>query len=81
LLRSRSEAAFLSEKRTKQEIVRRVKVLFAFAYPIESKVATAREKTEKLRQSFCKGFFKGTCKDRAEIARKEAKNYETSEVS
>lgn len=79
--RSRSEAAFLGEKRTKKEIVSPVDTLFAFADSVEAKVAAAREKTEKLRQSILVKAFSGELVEtEAEIARREGRDYETAEV-
>ncbi|AKB55203.1 hypothetical protein A9239_15185 [Methanosarcina sp. A14] len=79
--RSRSEAAFLSEKRTKQEMIWCVGALFAFADSIEAKVTAAREKTEKLRQSILEKAFSGQLVEtEAEIARREGRDYETAEV-
>lgn len=64
-----------------QEIVRRVDALFAFADSIESNVAAAREKTEKLRQSILAKAFSGQLVEtEAEIARKEGRDYETAEI-
>ncbi len=64
-----------------QEIVRRVDALFAFADSIETKVAAAREKTEKLRQSILAKAFSGELVEtEAEIARREGRDYETAEV-
>lgn len=55
-----------------QEIVRRVDALFTFADSVEAKVAAAREKTEKLRQSiFAKAFNGELVPTEAELARKE----------
>ncbi|KAF5029275.1 Type-1 restriction enzyme EcoKI specificity protein [anaerobic digester metagenome] len=63
------------------EIVRRVDALFAFADSIESKVAAAREKTEKLRQSILAKAFSGELVEtEAEIARREGRDYEKAEV-
>ncbi|AKB44383.1 Type I restriction-modification system, specificity subunit S [Methanosarcina vacuolata Z-761] len=79
--RSRSEAAFLNDRRTKQEIVRRVDALFAFANSIEAKVTAAREKTEKLRQSILAKAFSGQLVEtEAAIAKREGRDYETAEV-
>jgi type I restriction enzyme, S subunit len=48
---------------------------------IESKVAAAREKTEKLRQSILAKAFSGELVEtEAEIARREGREYETAEV-
>lgn len=64
-----------------QEIVRRVDALFSFADSIETKVAAAREKTEKLRQSILAKAFSGELVEiEAEIARREGRDYETAEV-
>ena len=64
-----------------QEIVRRIDALFAFADSIESKVAAAREKTEKLRQSILAKAFSGELVEtEAEIARREGRDYESAEV-
>ena len=63
------------------EIVRRVDALFNFADSIETKVAAAREKTEKLRQSILAKAFSGELVEtEAEIARREGRDYETAEV-
>jgi len=63
------------------EIVRRVEALFAFADSIEAKVAAAREKTEKLRQSILAKAFSGELVEtEAEIAGKEGRDYEMAEV-
>jgi type I restriction enzyme, S subunit len=63
------------------EIVRRVDALFNFADSIETKVAAAREKTEKLRQSILSKAFSGELVEtEAEIARREGRDYETAEV-
>ncbi len=64
-----------------QEIVRRIAALFSFADSIEAKVAAAREKTEKLRQSILAKAFSGELVEtEAEIARREGRGYETAEV-
>jgi type I restriction enzyme S subunit len=64
-----------------QEIVRRVDALFAFADSVEAKVAAAREKTEKLRQSILAKAFSGQLVEtEAEIARREGRDHETAEV-
>lgn len=64
-----------------QEIVRRVDALFAFADSIEAKVAVAREKTEKLRQSVLAKAFSGELvPTEAELARQEGRSYESAEV-
>lgn len=64
-----------------QEIVRRVDALFAFADSVEAKVAAAREKTEKLRQSILSKAFSGELVEiEAEIARREGRDYEKAEV-
>lgn len=65
-----------------------VDALFAFADSIEAnvsgareKVAAAREKTEKLRQSILAKAFSGQLVEtEAEIARREGRDYETAEV-
>ena len=63
------------------EIVQRVNALFAFADSIESKVITAREKTEKLRLSILEKAFSGELvPTEAEIAKRECRDYETAEV-
>ena len=63
------------------EIVKRIDALFAFADSIESKVAAAREKTEKLRQSILAKAFSGELVEtEAEITRREGRGYETAEV-
>ncbi|AAM05997.1 hypothetical protein [Methanosarcina acetivorans] len=50
-------------------------------YSIEAKVAAAREKTEKLRQSIlAKAFSRELVETEAEIARREGRDYETAEV-
>jgi type I restriction enzyme S subunit len=55
--------------------------LIAFADSIEAKVAAAREKTEKLRQSILAKAFSGELVEtEAEIARREGRDYETAEV-
>ncbi|AFV22475.1 Type I restriction enzyme StySPI specificity protein [Methanolobus psychrophilus R15] len=62
-----------------QEIVRRVDALFAFADSIEAKVAAAREKTERLRQSILAKAFSGELvPTEAEIARQEDREYESA---
>lgn len=72
---------FLYEKQTKQEMIWRVNALFAFADSIESNVAAAREKTEKLRQSILAKAFSGQLVEtEAEIAKREGRDYETAEV-
>lgn len=61
-----------------QEIVRRVDALFAYADAVEAKVAAAREKTEKLRQSILAKAFSGELvPTEAEIARREGRDYES----
>ena len=68
-------------KRIKQEIIRYVKALFAFTDSIEAKVAAARGKTEKLRQSILAKAFSGELVEtEAEIARREGLDYKTEEV-
>ncbi|AKB81702.1 Type I restriction-modification system, specificity subunit S [Methanosarcina barkeri 3] len=68
-------------KRIKQEIIRYVKALFAFADSIESNVTAAREKTEKLRQSILAKAFSGQLVEtEAEIAKREGRDYEKAEV-
>ncbi|MDD3246010.1 MAG: restriction endonuclease subunit S [Methanosarcina sp.] len=63
------------------EIVKRVDALFAFTDSIEAKVAAAREKTEKLRQSILAKVFSGELVEiEAEIARREGRDYETAKV-
>lgn len=58
-----------------------VDALFAFADSIEAKVAAAREKTEKLRQSILAKAFSGELVEtEAEIARREGRGYETAKV-
>jgi hypothetical protein len=48
---------------------------------IEAKVAAARDKTEKLRQSILAKAFSGQLVEtEAEIARREGRDYETAEV-
>jgi type I restriction enzyme S subunit len=62
-----------------QEIVRRVDALFAFADSVEVKVAAAREKTERLRQSVLAKAFSGELvPTEAEIARQEGRGYESA---
>ncbi|HAE43651.1 MAG TPA: type I restriction endonuclease subunit S [Clostridiales bacterium] len=62
-----------------QEIVRRVDALFAFADSVEAKVAAAREKTERLRQSILAKAFSGELvPTEAEIARQEGRGYESA---
>jgi type I restriction enzyme S subunit len=64
-----------------QEIVRRINALFTFAYSIEAKVAAARDKTEKLRQSILAKAFSGQLVEtEAEIAKREGRDYEAAEV-
>ena len=56
-------------------------LFFAFAYSIETKVAAARVKTEKLRQFILAKAFSGELVEtEAEIARREGRDYETTEV-
>jgi type I restriction enzyme, S subunit len=63
------------------EIIRRIDAFFALADSIEAKVAAAREKTEKLRQSILAKAFSGELVEtEAEIARREGRDYETAEV-
>ena len=63
------------------EIVRRVDALFALADSIEAKVAAARERTEKLRQSILAKAFSGALVEtEAELARQESRDYEPAEV-
>ena len=63
------------------EIVRRVVALFALADSIEAKVATARERTEKLRQSILAKAFSGELvPTEAELARREGRDYEPADV-
>ena len=63
------------------EIVRRVDALFALADSIEAKVAAARERTEKLRQSIlAKAFFGELVETEAELARREGRDYEPADV-
>ncbi len=58
-----------------QEIIRRVDALFAFSDSIEAKVAAAREKTEKLRQSILAKAFNGELvPTEAELARREGRD-------
>jgi len=48
---------------------------------LSQKVAAAREKTEKLRQSILSKAFSGELVEtEAEIARREGRDYETAEV-
>ncbi|WP_094228715.1 restriction endonuclease subunit S [Methanolobus psychrotolerans] len=62
-----------------QEIVRRVDALFGFADSVEAKVAAAREKTERLRQSILAKAFSGELvPTEAEIAREEGRGYESA---
>ncbi|MDN5309794.1 MAG: type restriction enzyme subunit [Methanolobus sp.] len=64
-----------------QEIVRRVDALFAFADSIEARVAAAKEKTERLRQSILAKAFSGELvPTEAELARQEGRDYESAEV-
>jgi type I restriction enzyme, S subunit len=57
------------------ETVRSVESLFTFADTIEAKVAAAREKTEKLRQSILAKAFSGELVEtEAEIARREGRD-------
>lgn len=68
-------------KGEQREIVRRLDSLFAFADSIEVKVAVAREKTERLRQSILAKAFSGELvPTEAELARQEGRNYESAEV-
>ena len=63
------------------EIVRRVDAVFALADSIEAKVAAAREKTEKLRQSILAKAFSGELvPTEAELARREGRDYEPADV-
>ena len=63
------------------EIVRRVDALFALADSIEAKVAAARERTEKLRQSILAKAFSGELvPTEAELARHEGRDYESADV-
>lgn len=63
------------------EIVRRVDALFALADSIEAKVAAARERTEKMRQSILVKAFSGELVEtEAEIARIEGRDYEPADV-
>ncbi|HUT44089.1 MAG TPA: restriction endonuclease subunit S [Desulfobacterales bacterium] len=63
------------------EIVRRVDALFALADSIEAKVAAAREKTNKLRQSILAKAFSGELVEtEAELARREGRDYEPADV-
>lgn len=70
-----------------QEIVRRVDALFAFADSIEAKVAVAREKMERLRQSILAKAFSGELvPTEAELAMKseavnQVRGSSSSEVS
>lgn len=68
-------------KRIKQEIIRYVKALFAFADSIESNITAARVRTEKLKQSILAKAFSGQLVEtEAEIAKREGRDYETAEV-
>ena len=63
------------------EIVRRVDALFALADSIEAKVAAARARTEKLRQSILAKAFSGELVEtEAELARREGRDYEPTDV-
>jgi type I restriction enzyme S subunit len=63
------------------EIVHRIDALFAYADAVEAKVAAAREKTEKLRQSILAKAFSGELvPTEAELARREGRDYEPAEV-
>ena len=63
------------------EIVRRVDALFALADSIEAKVAAARERTEKLRESILAKAFSGELVEtEAELARREGRDYEPADV-
>jgi type I restriction enzyme S subunit len=63
------------------EIVRRVDALFALADSIEAKVAAARKRTEKLRQSVLAKAFSGELVGtEAERARREGRDYEPADV-
>jgi len=64
-----------------QEIVQRIEALFSFADSVESKVAAAREMTEKLRQTILAKAFSGELVEtEAAIARREGRDYEAAEV-
>ncbi len=61
------------------EIVRRVDALFALADKIEKQAASAKERTEKLRQSVLALAFSGRLVEtEAEIARREGRSYESA---
>ncbi|MFA0821927.1 MAG: restriction endonuclease subunit S [Methanomethylovorans sp.] len=76
----RSIAVPLPPLPEQQEIVRRVDALFDFADSIEAKVAVAREKTERLRQSILSKAFSGELvPTEAELARQEGREYESAE--
>lgn len=63
------------------EIVQRVDALFALADSIEAKVAAARDRTEKLRQSILAKAFSGELVEtEAELARREGRDYEPADV-
>jgi type I restriction enzyme S subunit len=63
------------------EIVRRVDALFALADSIEAKVAAARDRTEKLRQSILAKAFSGELvPTEAELAMREGRDYEPADV-
>ena len=64
-----------------QEIVRRVDALFALADTIEAKVAIAKDRTVKLRQSILAQAFSGQLvPTEAELARREGREYESAEM-
>ena len=63
------------------EIVRRVDALFSLVDSIEAKVAAARERTEKLRQSILAKAFSGELvPTEAELARLEGRDYEPADA-
>jgi type I restriction enzyme S subunit len=77
----RSIAIPLPQLPEQHEIAKRIDTLFAFADSIETRVAAAREKTERLRQSILTKAFSGELVEtEAEIARREGRDYETAEV-
>ena len=63
------------------EIVRRVDALFALADAIESRVATATARAERLTQSILAKAFRGELvPTEAELARREGRDYEPASV-
>jgi type I restriction enzyme S subunit len=63
-----------------QEIVRRVKQLFALADRIESRLQAARERVDRLTQALLAKAFRGELvPTEAELARQEGREYESAE--